>query len=195
MLKRVIVAITGATGCIYGIRLLQVLAELPEVESHLVLSPAGVITAEHETGFDKKAISVLADVCHRHKDFGASIASGSFPVHSMVVAPCSMNTLGSIAHGLDSNLISRAAAVTLKERRTLVLLPRETPLHLVHLRNMATVTEMGGIISPPVPSFYQHPANIEDIVNQTVGRTLDSLGIDAPNLVQRWEGLGKTSDP
>ena len=191
MLKRVIVAITGATGCIYGIRLLQVLAELPEVETHLILSPAGIITAEHETGFDKKAISVLADVCHRHKDFGASISSGSFPIHSMVVAPCSMNTLGSIAHGLDNNLISRAAGVTLKERRTLVLLPRETPLHLVHLRNMTIVTEMGGIIAPPVPSFYQHPVNMEDIVNQTVGRTLDSLGIDAPNLVQRWEGLNK----
>lgn len=191
MLKRVIIAITGATGCIYGVRLLQVLAELPEVETHLILSPAGVITAEHETSFDKKAISVLADVCHRHKDFGASISSGSFPIHSMVVAPCSMNTLGSIAHGLDNNLISRAASVTLKERRTLVLLPRETPLHLVHLRNMTIVTEMGGIISPPVPSFYQHPVNIEDIVNQTVGRTLDSLGIEAPNLVQRWEGLSR----
>lgn len=191
MLKRVIVGITGATGCIYGIRLLQVLAELPDVETHLILSPAGVITAEHETGFDKKAIAVLADVCHRHKDFGASISSGSFPVHSMVVAPCSMNTLGSIAHGLDSNLISRAAGVTLKERRTLVLLPRESPLHLVHLRNMAIVTEMGGIIAPPVPSFYQHPATIEDIVNQTVGRTLDSLGIEALDLIQRWEGLGK----
>ncbi|OUS16195.1 3-octaprenyl-4-hydroxybenzoate carboxy-lyase [Gammaproteobacteria bacterium 50_400_T64] len=193
MLKRVIIAITGATGCIYGIRLLQVLAELPEVETHLILSPAGIITAKHETGFDKKAISVLADVCHSHKDFGASISSGSFPVHSMVVAPCSMNTLGSIAHGLDNNLISRAAGVTLKERRTLVLLPRETPLHLVHLRNMTIVTEMGGIIAPPVPSFYQHPVNIEDIVNQTVGRTLDSLGIDAPDLVQRWEGLNKES--
>ncbi|OUS01217.1 3-octaprenyl-4-hydroxybenzoate carboxy-lyase [Gammaproteobacteria bacterium 54_18_T64] len=192
MLKRVIIAITGATGCIYGIRLLQVLAELPDIETHLILSPAGLVTAEHETGFDKKAISVLADECHRHKDFGASISSGSFPIHSMVVAPCSMNTLGSIAHGLDNNLISRAAGVTLKERRTLVLLPRETPLHLVHLRNMTIVTEMGGIIAPPVPSFYQHPANIEDLINHTVGRTLDSLGIDAPNLVQRWQGLHKS---
>ena len=194
MLKRVIIAITGATGCIYGIRLLQVLAELSDIETHLILSSAGIITAEHETSFDKKTISVLADVCHRHKDFGASISSGSFPVHAMVVAPCSMNTLGSIAHGLDNNLISRAAGVTLKERRTLVLLPRETPLHLVHLRNMTIVTEMGGIIAPPVPSFYQHPANIEDIVNQTVGRTLDSLGIEAPDLVKRWTGLNKGSD-
>ena len=189
MLKRVIIALTGATGSIYGIRLLQVLADMPDIETHLILSPAGLITAEHETGFDKKSISVLADVCHRHKDFGASISSGSFPIHAMVVAPCSMNTLGSIAHGLDNNLISRAAGVTLKERRPLVLLPRETPLHLVHLRNMTIVTEMGGIIAPPVPSFYQHPTNIEDIVNQTVGRTLDALGIDAPDLVKRWEGM------
>lgn len=189
MAKRVIIAITGATGTIYGIRMLQVLAEMDDIETHLILSPAGLITAEHETGFDKKAISVLADVCHSHKDFGASISSGSFQTHAMVIAPCSMNTLGAVAHGLDSNLISRAAGVTLKERRALVLLPRETPLHLVHIRNMAAVTEMGGIIAPPVPSFYQHPVTIEDIVNQTVGRTLDAIGIDARGLVQRWNGL------
>ncbi len=189
MNKRVIIAITGATGTIYGIRLLQILSEMENIETHLILSPAGVITAEHETPFNKKTISNLADVCHSHKDFGASIASGSFTTHAMIIAPCSMNTLGTIAHGLDSNLISRAANVVLKERKALVLLPRESPLHLIHLRNMVAVTEMGGIIAPPLPAFYQHPETIEDIIDQTVGRTLDAIGIETKQLTKRWQGL------
>ena len=183
-----IIAITGATGTIYGIRLLEVLAQLNNIETHLLLSPAGVLTAQHESSYKKADIEALADVVHNHKDISASISSGSFLTAGMIVAPCTMNTLGAIAAGLDNNLISRAANVTLKERRPLVLLPRETPLHLVHLRNMATVTEMGGIIAPPVPSFYNRPSSIADIVDQTVGRTLDYLGIET-TLVKRWHGL------
>lgn len=183
-----IIAITGATGTIYGIRLLEALASLKSIETHLLLSPAGVLTARHESNYSKADIEALADVVHNHKDVSASISSGSFLTAGMIIAPCTMNTLGAIAAGLDNNLISRAANVTLKERRKLVLLPRETPLHLMHLRNMTTVTEMGGIIAPPVPSFYNKPASIADMIDQTVGRTLDYLGIET-DLVKRWQGL------
>lgn len=186
-----IIAITGATGTIFGIRLLEVLASIKQYETHLLLSPAGALTAQHETDYDKSSIEELADVVHRHKDIAASISSGSFTTAGMVIAPCSMNTLGAIAAGLDNNLISRAASVTLKERRKLVLLPRETPLHLVHLRNMITVTEMGGIIAPPTPAFYNAPGSITEMVDQTVGRTLDYLGISS-ELVTRWQGLSNT---
>jgi len=188
-----IIAITGATGVIYGIRLLEVLASCKDIETHLLLSPAGVLTAQHESGYSKADIEALADEVHSHRDISASISSGSFLTAGMIIAPCTMNTLGAIAAGLDNNLISRAANVTLKERRKLVLLPRETPLHLVHLRNMATVTEMGGIIAPPVPSFYNAPTSIAEMVDQTVGRTLDYFGIDTP-LVKRWQGLGDTEN-
>ena len=188
-----IIAITGATGVIYGIRLLEVLASCKDIETHLLLSPAGVLTAQHESGYSKADIEALADEVHSHRDISASISSGSFLTAGMIIAPCTMNTLGAIAAGLDNNLISRAANVTLKERRKLVLLPRETPLHLVHLRNMATVTEMGGIIAPPVPSFYNAPTSIAEMVDQTVGRTLDYFGIDTP-LVKRWQGLGNTEN-
>ena len=188
-----IIAITGATGVIYGIRLLEVLASCKDIETHLLLSPAGVLTAQHESGYSKADIEALADEVHSHRDISASISSGSFLTAGMIIAPCTMNTLGAIAAGLDNNLISRAANVTLKERRKLVLLPRETPLHLVHLRNMAIVTEMGGIIAPPVPSFYNAPASIAEIVDQTVGRTLDYFGIET-SLVKRWQGLGNTEN-
>ena len=191
MTTPLIIAITGATGTIYGIRLLEVLAQLDNIETHLLLSPAGVLTAQHESSYKKADIEALADVVHNHRDISASISSGSFLTAGMIIAPCTMNTLGAIAAGLDNNLISRAANVTLKERRKLVLLPRETPLHLVHLRNMATVTEMGGIIAPPVPSFYNNPSSIADIVDQTVGRTLDYFGIET-TLVKRWQGLPDT---
>ena len=187
-----IIAITGATGTIYGIRLSEVLAQLDNIETHLLLSSAGVLTAQHESTYKKADIEALADVVHNYKDISASISSGSFLTAGMIIAPCTMNTLGAIAAGLDNNLISRAANVTLKERRKLVLLPRETPLHLVHLRNMATVTEMGGIIAPPVPSFYNNPTSIADIIDQTVGRTLDYLGIET-TLVKRWQGLPNTN--
>ncbi|MBV1931721.1 MAG: UbiX family flavin prenyltransferase, partial [Porticoccaceae bacterium] len=170
-------------------RLLEVLAAVREIETHLLLSPAGVLTAQHETSYSKADIEALADVVYNHRDISATISSGSFLTTGMIVAPCSMNTLSAIATGLDNNLISRAAGVTLKERRKLILLTRETPLHLVHLRNMVTVTEMGGIIAPPVPSFYNSPSSIAEMVDQTVGRTLDYLDIET-SLVKRWQGLG-----
>ncbi len=188
MTRPLIIAITGATGVIYGIRLLEALAAVNDIETHLLISPAGVLTAQLETPYSKADIEALADVVHPHRDISASIASGSFLTAGMVIAPCSMNTLGAIAIGLDNNLVTRAAGVTLKERRKLILLTRETPLNLAHLRNMTTVTEMGGIIAPPVPSFYNKPQKIDDIIDQTVGRTLDHLDIKTP-LVKRWQGL------
>ncbi len=193
MPKRLIVAITGASGAVYGVRLLQMLRELPEVETHLVISPAGAATLRQELGMEPAALKALASVSHGYREIGATIASGSFVTAGMVIAPCSMNTLAGIAHGLGGNLITRAADVTLKERRRLVLLTRETPLTLAHLRNMTAVTEMGAVVAPPVPAFYTAPASIEDIVNHTIGRTLDHLGLgdSVAGLVQRWRGLGE----
>ncbi len=195
MKKRLIIAITGATGSMYGIRLLEVLRTMDDVETHLILSAAGALTAFSETGIEREQILKLADVVHSSKDIGASIASGSYLTHGMVIAPCSMKTLGAIANGINDNLVSRAADVILKERRRLILLTRETPLNLVHLRNMTTITEMGGIIAPPVPSYYTRPETIDDIINQTVGRTLDLLGVAQDGLVKRWEGIKETVRP
>ncbi len=192
MKKRLIIAITGATGSMYGIRLLEILRTLDDVESHLILSAAGALTAFSETGIEREHILKLADVVHNPKDIGASIASGSYLTHGMVIAPCSMKTLGAIANGINDNLVSRAADVILKERRRLILVTRETPLNLVHLRNMTTITEMGGVIAPPVPSYYTRPETIDDIINQTVGRTLDLLGVARDDLVKRWEGIKDT---
>lgn len=186
--RRVIVAITGATGAVYGVRLLQVLAAVPDVETHLLISPAGVMNLQHELEIGKAETEALADVVHNVRDIGATIASGSFRAHAMVVAPCSMRTLAAIAHGLSDNLITRAADVTLKERRRLVLMVRETPLNLAHLRNMTAVTEMGGIVFPPVPGFYQKPDTIAQLVDHTIGRVLDL--IDVPQtLAPSWAGL------
>jgi 4-hydroxy-3-polyprenylbenzoate decarboxylase len=186
--KRLIVAITGATGAIYGVRLLQALKSIPGIETHLLVSDAGVQTLFQETAMGRKDVEALADVVHNVREIGASIASGSFQSEGMIVAPCSMKTLASIAHGLSENLISRAADVVLKERRRLVLMVRETPFNLAHLRSMTAVTEMGGIIFPPLPSFYHHPQNINDLVDHTVGRVLDLFAI--PNqLTPRWNGL------
>ncbi len=187
--KRLIVAITGASGAIYGVRLLQVLRELPDWETHLVMSASGALTAAQELDIKRADIEALADVVHSVKDIGASVSSGSFRTAGMVVAPCSMKTLASVAHGLGDNLVSRAADVILKERRRLVMMVRETPLNLAHLRNMTAVTEMGGIVFPPMPAFYAKPSSLEDIVDHTVGRVLDLFDIDSPGLVQRWEGL------
>lgn len=187
---RLIVAITGATGVHYGVRLLEMLRAMGSVESHLLVSAAGWLTLRHELGLEKPAVRQLADVVHSVRDIGATIASGSFAAHGMVIAPCSMKTLSSIAHGFSDNLITRAADVTLKERRRLVLLVRETPLNLIHLRNMTAVTEMGGIIFPPLPAFYNHPTSLEDIVNHTAERVLDLFGLhnkESPPL--RWKGL------
>lgn len=187
--QRLIVAITGASGAIYGVRLLEQLRALPEWETHLVLSNAGVLTASEELGLKRADIEALADVVHSVKDIGAAVSSGSFRTAGMVIAPCSMKTLAEIAHGLADNLVSRAADVVLKERRRLVLLARETPLNLAHLRNMTAVTEMGAIVFPPVPAFYTRPSSLDDVVNHTVGRVLDLFDIDHHDLVQRWQGL------
>jgi len=195
MKTRLIVAITGASGAIYGVRLLQALRALPQVESHLVLSPAGGITAMQEMDLSRSALEAMADVVHNPRDIGATVASGSFPSLGMVVAPCSMKTLASIAHGLADNLVSRAADVVLKERRRLVLMARETPLNLAHLRNMTAVTEMGGVICPPVPAFYSRPASIDELVDHTVARVLDFFEIEHRIPLRRWAGLGAAPEP
>ncbi|MBB5446211.1 MULTISPECIES: UbiX family flavin prenyltransferase [unclassified Paraburkholderia] len=191
--RRLIVAITGATGAIYGIRLLETLRRLGGVESHLLISSAGWLNIQHELQLGKEDVHPLADVVHSVRDVGASIASGSFATDGMIVAPCSMKTLASIAHGFADNLITRAADVTLKERRRLVLLVRETPFNLAHLRNMTAVTEMGGVIFPPLPAFYNRPASIDEMVDHTVARVLDLFGL-GPALSPAWEGLRGAQD-
>ena len=187
-MKKIVVAITGASGAIYGVRLLQILKAMAGVQTHLTISSAGLLTLRHELQMDRAHVEELADVVHASHHVGAQIASGSFQCDGMVIAPCSMRTLAAVALGLSDNLVTRAADVMLKERRRLVLMVRETPLNLAHLRNMTTVTEMGGIIFPPVPGFYHPPASIDDMVNQTVNRVLDMLGLAQPD-VQRWDGL------
>lgn len=186
--QRLIVAITGATGVVYGVRLLQLLQALPDIESHLMISDAGVLNLHQELAMKRKDVEALADVVHNVRDVGASIASGSFQSAGMVIAPCSMKSLASVAHGLSDNLITRAADVVLKERRRLILMVRETPFNLAHLRNMTSVTEMGGIVFPPLPGFYHRPASIAEMVDHTLGRVLDLLHL--PNTVTpRWDGL------
>jgi 4-hydroxy-3-polyprenylbenzoate decarboxylase len=186
---RLIVGITGASGVIYAIRLLQVLASIPSVETHLVISPAGRRTISIETDWTPGAVVALANVTYRHSDVAAAISSGSFPIDAMIVVPCSMGTLSAIALSSSNNLLERAADVTLKERRRLILAPREAPLHLGHLRLMVQVTEMGGIICPPAPGFYHRPASVAELVDHTVTRLLDQVGIRTnPELVPRWTG-------
>lgn len=184
--RRLIVGITGATGIVYGIRALQVLRELG-IESHLVVSRAGEMTRDYETDLSRAQLNALADVVHPINDVGASIASGSFKTMGMLIAPCSVRTLAEVASGVTTTLLTRAADVVLKERRILVLMVREAPLHAGHLRNMLTVTEMGGIIHPPVPAFYTHPESVADIVNHSIGRALGCFGIDMPNM-PIWDG-------
>ncbi|WP_369064969.1 UbiX family flavin prenyltransferase [Burkholderia gladioli] len=186
--RRLIVAITGATGAIYGIRLLDLLRAAGGVETHLLVSAAGWLNIQHELRLSKDEVHARADVVHSVRDVGASIASGSFATDGMVVAPCSMKTLASVAHGLSDNLVARAADVTLKERRRLVLMVRETPFNLAHLRNMTAVTEMGGIVFPPLPAFYAMPASIDELVDQTVTRVIDLFGISAPRTAP-WTGI------
>lgn len=187
-MKRLVVAITGASGAMYGIRLLQWLRESTQVETHLMISDAGVLSLHYELDMKRKDVEALADVVHSVRDVGACVASGSFQSEGMIVVPCSMKTLGSVAHGLSDNLISRAADVMLKERRRLVLMVRETPFNLAHLRNMTSVTEMGGIIYPPLPALYQKPQSIEDMVDHTTGRVLDLFGIQQ-TLAPQWQGI------
>lgn len=188
MKKRIIIAISGATGAAYGVRLLEELRRQP-VETHLVVSRAGMINVADELGLRREDLRRLADVVHDPRNIGASIASGSFATDGMIVAPCSVKTLAAIATGLADNLVARAADVVLKERRRLLLLVRETPLNLIHLRNMTTVTEAGAIVFPPVPALYMQPATLEDMVGHTVGRVLEMFGMDAGNLVTPWQGL------
>jgi len=184
---RVVVGITGATGAVYAVRLLARLREAGR-ETHLVASPAGVLNVHHELGLDRKALEALADVAYNPADVGAAIASGSFAAESMVVAPCSMKTLAAVAHGLSDNLLSRAADVALKERRRLILMVRETPFNLAHLRNMTAVTEMGGVIFPPLPAFYHRPTGIAEMVDDTVERVLALLGVGQAE-PKAWGGL------
>jgi len=185
--QRVVVGITGATGAVYAVRLLQRL-RASKVETHLVASPAGVLNVHHELGLDRRALEALADTAYSPGDVGAAIASGSFATDAMVVAPCSMKSLAAIAHGLSDNLLTRAADVTLKERRRLVLMVRETPFNLAHLRNMTAATEMGAVIFPPLPAFYHRPQTIDELVDDTVERVLSLIGVEqaAP---KSWGGL------
>ena len=184
---RLIVGISGATGAIYGIRLLEVLQTLG-VEVHLLLTEAGKKTIRLETDYELQAIEKLATEVHDVKNIAASIASGSFRTDGMIIAPCSIKSLSAIAHSYNENLLIRAADVTLKEGRKLVLVVRETPLHAGHLLLMAGVAKMGGVILPPMPAFYHHPKTIEDIIDQTVGKILDQFGLEH-NLFHRWHGI------
>jgi flavin prenyltransferase len=184
---RVIVGITGATGAVYAVRLLQRL-KAAGAQTHLVVSPAGVLNVHHELGLDRSALEALADHAYHPADIGAAIASGSFQSDAMVITPCSMRTLAAVAHGLSDNLLTRAADVTLKERRRLVLMVRETPFNLAHLRNMTLVTEMGGVIFPPLPAFYHRPTTIAEMVDDTVERVLGLIGV-AGAAPKAWVGL------
>jgi polyprenyl P-hydroxybenzoate/phenylacrylic acid decarboxylase-like protein len=188
-----VIGITGASGAIYGIRLLEVLAKNKEVETHLIISAAGARIIKHETGRELEEVWALADARHDIDDIGCVLSSGSFKRDGMVIAPCSMKTLAALASSYADNLITRSADITLKERKKLVLLVRETPLHLGHLRNMEKLTEMGAVIFPPVPAFYHKPRSIEDLVDHTVGRVLDLFDI-GHNLFPRWSGLDAEGD-
>mgnify|MGYP005839964311 CR=1 FL=1 len=186
-MRALVVGISGASGAAYGVRLLQVLQDLPDVETHLVLSRPGETTLALETGLTRAQVEALADHAYAPEDLAAPIASGSFPTHGMVIAPCSARTLAAVAHSAADNLLTRAADVALKERRPLILLFREAPLTLAHIRNMEAVTLMGGVVLPPVPAFYARPWTVEDLVDATVGRVLDLLGIPHA-LGGRWQG-------
>jgi len=182
--NRLVVGISGASGVIYGVRLLQALRELG-VETHLVMSRTAEITLAHETALKVPEVQGLADKVYRIDDLAAAIASGSFRTRGMVVAPCSMRSLGEIANGISSNLLTRAADVALKERRRLVLLVRETPLHAIHLRNMTRLAQAGAVIAPPVPAFYNRPQTLDDVIDHTIGRVLDLFDLDTGK-VKRW---------
>jgi len=185
--KRIVVGISGASGTIYGVRLLEVLGEIEDVETHAIISRGARVTMEHETSMKPDHVEKLADHAYAPENLAAAVSSGSFKTEGMIVAPCSMKSLSMIAHSIDDNLLIRAADVTMKERRKLVIVPRETPLHLGHLRSMLAVTEMGAVVLPPVPSFYHNPRTIQDIIDQTIGKVLDQFGI-CHKLFDRWAG-------
>jgi len=186
--KRIIIAISGASGAVYGVRLLQELRELGGVQTHLTVSEAGWLNVQQELDLTRADVEALADHVYPVRDIGAVLASGSFQCDGMVIAPCSMRTLAAVAHGLSDNLITRVADVMLKERRRLILMVRETPLNLAHLRNMTSVTEMGGIVFPPLPAFYQKPQTIAEMVDHTVSRVVDLLGLPQTS-GPRWAGI------
>ncbi|HUZ81553.1 MAG TPA: UbiX family flavin prenyltransferase [Gaiellaceae bacterium] len=190
MAQRLVVAITGASGAIYGVRLLEKLRDLP-VETHLIVSRWARITIEHETDYTFAAVKALAEVVYAENDQAAAVSSGSFPTRGMVIAPCSTKTLAGIATGFSHNLVCRAADVVLKERRPLVLAVRETPLNSIHLRNMLTLSDMGATIVPPTPAFYTRPASVDDIVDYTVLRILDQFGFELESPA-RWQGLERS---
>lgn len=185
--QKIVIAISGATGAIYGIRLLEVLKE-QNIETHLVISDGAALTIQSETKYSIEKVKNLANYYYNNKDIGATIASGSFKTSGMIIAPCSMRTLASIAHAIEDNLITRSAGVILKDKRKLVLMPRETPLHMGHIENMLKVANYGGIIAPPMPAFYSKPETIEDIINHSITRVLDLFDIET-NLIKRWGGL------
>lgn len=186
-MQRLVVGITGATGAAYGLGLLR-RARALGVRTHLVVTPAGVLNVHHELGLSREQLEAEADEVHAPGDVGACIASGSFPTTAMVVAPCSMKSLAAIAHGFGDNLLTRAADVTLKERRRLVLMVRETPFNLAHLRNMVAVTEMGGVVFPPLPAFYLKPASVQALIDESVERVLQLCGVSGAE-PQAWDGL------
>jgi 4-hydroxy-3-polyprenylbenzoate decarboxylase len=190
-LQRLIIAITGASGAIYGVRALEALRDAPDIETHLILSPSAKLTIAAETDITADAVKAMATVVHPYKDIGAALSSGSFRTAGMLVAPCSIKTLSGIANSYNDNLIVRTADVCLKERRRVVLLLRETPLHRGHLDLAIRATDNGAVIMPPVPAFYHKPQSIDDIVNQTVGRALDLFDIDV-GTVSRWGGMGES---
>ena len=192
--KRLIVGISGATGAVYGVRILEILSRIEDVETHVVLTKAGKMTIQVETPYSVKDVEAMADVVHDVNNVGASISSGSFRTEGMVIAPCSMKSMGGIAHSLAGDLLVRAADVVLKERKKLVLVVRETPLHLGHLEAMASLTRMGAIVFPPVPAFYHRPKTLDDVINQSVTRILDQFEIDV-KLFHRWDDEGMSRHP
>ena len=192
-MRRLIVGLTGATGAIFGIRLLEALKQT-DVETHLVMSKWAQQTIEHETTYSAREVRALATVCHETANMGASVSSGSFITEGMVIAPCSMRSLAAIAHGTGDHLVHRAADVILKERRKLVLVAREMPLSDIHLENMLKLSRMGVVILPPMPAFYNHPKTVDDIVNHVVARTLDQFGIDT-DFIKRWTGEMRARAP
>ncbi len=193
-MKRIVVGLSGASGAIYGIRFLELLRALPDVETHLVVSEAAKRTIVEETDWAVKDVLALATHGYDNKDIGAAIASGSFKTDGMVIVPCSVKAAASVAHCLADNLLTRAADVTLKEGRPLILVVRETPLHLGHLRVLTALAEMGAVILPPMPAFYNRPKQIEDLVDHTLARVLDRLGLPQ-QLVTEWQGTNRRSDP
>ena len=192
--RRLIVGLSGATGAIYGVRMLEILSRIEDIETHLVLTRAGRMTIQVETPYSVKDVEAMADVVHDVNNVGASVSSGSFRTEGMVIAPCSMKSMGGIAHSLGGDLLVRAADVVLKERKKLVLVVRETPLHLGHLEAMVSLTRMGAVIFPPVPAFYHRPQTLDDVINQTVTRILDQFDIDV-SLFHRWDEEGMSRHP